>query len=297
MATEPINTSNSYSSTTTYVPPVGRLPILGKARAQIDQIRVSIAATLNEMKNRDASVANDTTRTTDSMNKTAAEIIALAAGTDNSTRKTTAEITALSAQSANDSTRTSNDTSKTTAEITALVARTGNETIKTTAEINAMASATLNSTNKAEAEVAALATQTINDTTKTTNDSTRTANDTAKSTAEITALASKTLAENNLLNQKAVTELAQTSDVLPLNFAQNTSTSVLGIIKNQKDLFAKQTAGFDRDAEQKLAKIMVDTWSVRMSAGETSATLTDTGLANADIKKVVDKARTNIGAI
>lgn len=176
MALEPVLTSNCYSPTEVYTPPVGRIPVLGKARAQIDQLRVSIADAINQMKNRDL------------------------AATD-----------------------------------------------------------------------AAL----------------------------------KTIAENRLLNQKTATELAQTSNVIPTTvgidstgfereiFNKDTKATV-GIVGKQCALFAKQTDGFDRDAEQKLAKIMVDTWSVRMTSDVPPDT-TVAGLNEAEIKTVLDKARTGAG--
>lgn len=64
----------------------------------------------------------------------------------------------------------------------------------------------------------------------------------------------KTNAEIDLLNQKVITEKAQTQD---LGVDDN---SVIG---KQKMLYEAQTAGFARDAEQKVAKIMIDTWNAR----------------------------------
>lgn len=159
MATEPVDTSNSYVPCAVYTPPVGRLPILGKIRAEVDKLRMDIADTLNQINNRD----------------------------------------------------------------------------------------------------------------------------------------SQTLAENSLLNQKAVTELSQTSDNIPAGSGMNISTDVQGIIEKQKNLFQKQTDGFDRDAEQKMAKIMVDTWSVRQTTD--GATTSDAGLDGDDINAVLVKAKTGIGVV
>jgi hypothetical protein len=174
MALEPILTSNSYSSTEVYIAPKGRIPVLGKARAQIDQLRVSIADAINQMKNRDAAMAD---------------------------------------------------------------------------------------------------------------------------------ASSKTLAENALLAQKTATELAQTSNVIPTTIGINstaaertifdkiTPLNSVGVVGRQCALFAKQTDGFDRDAEQKLAKIMVDTWSVRASTDAGSAGTVPAGLNEAEIKLVLNKVR------
>lgn len=64
----------------------------------------------------------------------------------------------------------------------------------------------------------------------------------------------KLIAETNLLDQKTVTETAQT-----------TTGTYTGIVGAQRQLYEKQRDGFDRDAEQKAAKIWTDTWSVRRS--------------------------------
>jgi hypothetical protein len=73
----------------------------------------------------------------------------------------------------------------------------------------------------------------------------------------------KIAAEVTLLAQKAITELAQTSDTVVIDTdALNTVATVTGVISKQKALFENQTKGFKRDAEQKLAKIMADSWAV-----------------------------------
>ena len=104
----------------------------------------------------------------------------------------------------------------------------------------------------------------------------------------------KTDSEIDLLKQKAATELAQTSDNIPTGTALNTSTSVTGVIGKQKGLFQKQTDGFDRDAEQKLAKIMVDTWAVRQTTAG-GAIVSSNGLADSEINSVLNKAKSGIG--
>lgn len=80
----------------------------------------------------------------------------------------------------------------------------------------------------------------------------------------------KTEQEKQLLLWKVTTEKAQT---LALGVDDN---SVIG---KQKALYGAQTAGFTRDAEQKAAKIMVDTWNTRRMTDE--ATVADgTNLLN-----------------
>lgn len=119
-----------------------------------------------------------------------------------------------------------------------------------------------------------------------------TMNSTMKIQQELQFLGTKNVAEVQLLNQKSVTELAQTSNTIPSGMGRNNTTVVEGIMDKQKGLFQKQTDGFDRDAEQKLAKMMIDTWSVRQT---TDGALSDpAGLADGDINSVLDKAKTGI---
>lgn len=238
MATEPISTSPNYDPSLTYTPPVGRLPVLGKVRAEIDRLRAAAANDLNTVVVRNLAQI-------DSHNKITAEI-------------------------ANAATMTADNTRKITADIMAQKARTLNETIKTIAEIVAMQAAT------------------ANDNIRTTNDTTRTTNDTNRAIGELAALDSKTDAEVNLLIQKRETELAQVSDVV-------STGTVAGVIGKQKALFQKQTDGFDRDAEQKLAKIMVDTWSVRQTTD--GAMAGPAGIADADIATVLNKAKAGINVV
>ena len=69
----------------------------------------------------------------------------------------------------------------------------------------------------------------------------------------------KTVQEAGLLAQKKVTEMAQT------NGAATDEDSVIG---KQKKLYQAQADGFKRDAEQKAAKLMVDSWNVRRTTDE-----------------------------
>jgi len=238
MATEPVSTSAHYDPTLTYTPPVGRLPVLGKVRAEIDRLRAATANDLNMIVNRDL------------------------AQIDNNA-KITAEI-------ANAATQTADNTRKITADIVAQEARTLNETNKTAAEITAMQIAS------------------ANDTQRTINDTTRANNDTNRAIGELDALSTKTDAEISLLRQKRETELAQVSDVVATG-------TVAGVIGKQKALFQKQTDGFDRDAEQKLAKIMVDTWSVRQTSD--GALANPAGLDDAQIATVLAKAKAGINIV
>jgi len=77
-------------------------------------------------------------------------------------------------------------------------------------------------------------------------------------------------AETSLLTQKEITELAQVWDTYG-----TPAVTVAGVIGKQKELFAAQTAGFARDAEQKAAKLMVDAWSVDATMNSAQSTATN----------------------
>ena len=97
----------------------------------------------------------------------------------------------------------------------------------------------------------------------------------------------RTSAETALLTQKLQTEKAQT---MALGIDED---SVVG---RQKNLYLAQTNGFTRDAEQKAAKIMVDTWNVRRTTDE--ATVADgTNLLNdVTIGRAINKMLSGVGA-
>lgn len=89
-----------------------------------------------------------------------------------------------------------------------------------------------------------------------------------------------------LLTQKKFTEEAQTVDTV-------NGSAVTGVIGKQKALFGKQTDGFDRDAEQKLMKVMFDSWGIRFNSDP--ATVLPTAFIDAEINKVMTKGRQGIG--
>ena len=99
----------------------------------------------------------------------------------------------------------------------------------------------------------------------------------------LTTQGTKIQAEVNLLGQKKATEDAQTLDTAHVN-------SVVG---KQISLYGKQTDGFDRDSEQKAAKLFVDTWNVRRSTKEDTVT-TSTGLQDNNIELVLEKLMSGI---
>lgn len=103
----------------------------------------------------------------------------------------------------------------------------------------------------------------------------------------------KAIAETALLAQKKVTEQAQTSAL---------GVDADSVVGKQKALYTAQTDGFLRDAEQNVAKILVDTWNVRRTtdsntiAGQDINGGVDNRLGDADIARAIDKLLTGIGA-
>ena len=93
----------------------------------------------------------------------------------------------------------------------------------------------------------------------------------------------KSAAEIALLTQKNATEKAQITN---LGVDEN---SVVG---RQKLLYEAQTAGFSRDAEQKAAKIMVDTWNVRKTTDDTTPAI----ITDANIVSTITKMMNGVGA-
>ena len=99
----------------------------------------------------------------------------------------------------------------------------------------------------------------------------------------------KIAAEIALLGQKKSTEEAQIKDIVD-------DLAVVGVIGKQKLLYGKQTDGFDRDAEQKAAKMMIDTWAIRVSAGASEGVVpTNMGGSQANIRLAVDDMLRGIG--
>lgn len=98
----------------------------------------------------------------------------------------------------------------------------------------------------------------------------------------------KVEAEAGLLQQKKVTEQAQT------NSAGVDANSVIG---KQTLLYSRQADGFLRDAEQKVAKLMADTWSVRRTTDETGTVANNTNkLDDITIGRVMEKVLEGVNA-
>lgn len=110
---------------------------------------------------------------------------------------------------------------------------------------------------------------------------------TAKEEALIDAQILKITAEIAVLDQRKLTEEAQIKDTVD-------GATVSGVLGKQKSLYAAQTDGFTRDAEQKLTKMMIDAWAVQRTTDE-AISPAGAGITDSEIKKVVDKAKVGIG--
>lgn len=97
----------------------------------------------------------------------------------------------------------------------------------------------------------------------------------------------KVVAETGLLNQKITTERAQVSS------ANVDEDSVIG---RQKILYKAQTDGFARDAEQKAAKILADTWNVRRTTDEGTEANAQNMLNDVTIGRTINRLLTGVGA-
>lgn len=93
-------------------------------------------------------------------------------------------------------------------------------------------------------------------------------------------------AQTELLNQKVKTEKAQIVDVVD-------GVQVTGVIGKQKQIYQAQADGFIRDAEQKVAKIFSDLWSVQRSTEDTL--LPPQSAQNEQINAVLNKLKQGIG--
>lgn len=93
--------------------------------------------------------------------------------------------------------------------------------------------------------------------------------------------------ETALLTQKVATERAQ------ITAMGVDDDSVLG---RQKGLYVAQTNGFTRDAEQKAAKLMVDSWNVRRTTDEATVADAINMLNDATVGRAVTKLLAGVGA-
>jgi len=93
-----------------------------------------------------------------------------------------------------------------------------------------------------------------------------------------------------LLDQKLATEEAQILDTTTMG---TNPGAVAGMVGKQKGLLQQQTDGFQRDAEQKALKIMMDSWNIRRSTD--SLTETPSKATDLDIDEFIDTIAAGIG--
>lgn len=116
----------------------------------------------------------------------------------------------------------------------------------------------------------------------------QTANELTRNT-QIASQTTKITAETSILNQRAVSEEAQTKDTVA-------GVAVGGILGKQMSLYQNQSDGYIRDAEQKAAKIMNDTFITTMSTDAGPFDRTFAGVDDTEMKKVMDILKVGVGA-
>lgn len=97
----------------------------------------------------------------------------------------------------------------------------------------------------------------------------------------------KAAQETSLLTQKVATERAQVTAM---------GVDADSIVGRQKALYVAQTNGFVRDAEQKAAKLMVDSWNVRRTTDEATQANSTNKLSDTDVGRAVSKLLSGVGA-
>jgi len=173
-----------------------------------------------------------------------------------------AQVTAQTAQVAY---TTANLLPKQLAQLTAQIAETTAQT----------AQATYTTTNLLPAQLAQLTAQTAGTTAQTAQVTYTTANVLPAQLSNTVAQTASVDAQTDLYIQKKITETVQTAGA-------PAAGSVMGV---QNALMQQQTKNYLRDAEQKAAKIMIETWAVRQNTdgGQSVATnnLADSHIATA----------------
>lgn len=97
----------------------------------------------------------------------------------------------------------------------------------------------------------------------------------------------QTTAEIALIGQKTLTEKAQ---------VQAIGVDPDSVVGRQKALYKAQTDGFQRDAELKAAKLLVDTWSARRMSDEGTVADNVNKLSDANIGRMVQKVMDGVDA-
>ncbi len=97
----------------------------------------------------------------------------------------------------------------------------------------------------------------------------------------------KVVAETALLTQKKATEKAQTVGA---------GVDLDSMIGRQKALYLAQADGFKRDAEQKAAKVLVDSWNVRRTTDEATQANITNKLADEYVGDAIGQLLAGVGA-
>lgn len=101
----------------------------------------------------------------------------------------------------------------------------------------------------------------------------------------------KTTSEKSLLDQKKVTEEAQT-----VGTVTDGTSSVGGEAGKKMELYDAQKNGFARDAEQKLTKILLEPWSIAKSMDTTGLVNLPANCNQNTLTAVIEQARIGIDA-
>jgi hypothetical protein len=117
----------------------------------------------------------------------------------------------------------------------------------------------------------------------------------------LTAQKCKLDAEFDLLKSNVLKSAQETMLLLWKTNTEKAQTTALGVDDNsvvgkQKALYAAQTTGFTRDAEQKAAKVMVDSWSVRRTTDEATVANGTNKLDDSSVGRAVNKLLGGVGA-
>ena len=111
--------------------------------------------------------------------------------------------------------------------------------------------------------------------------------------SNIALMGNKLSAEKLLLDQRTATELMQTTDTNSFTGSSTAArASGTGILGRQMLLFEEQIEGFQRDAEQKAAKIISDVWSVYTTVDVAALPV---GYAESDMTALLDVMATGVG--
>lgn len=90
--------------------------------------------------------------------------------------------------------------------------------------------------------------------------------------------------QRKLVKEQMESQLAQTLDV------RTDSAAVSGLIKTQKDLYKQQIDSYKRDAETKVGKLLIDTWTTQKTVDE--GLTAPTQVSNANLDTLISALRT-----